>query len=177
MSPLSGMLSLCYFIWHVSSRNGEACCQLLNLFALPYLTCAKNKTTGDLTTYRPGGGETMAVRLAADLHPSANGSAVRTWLCCRQPACLYIGRQWRDFVPYLCQLIFAAILWVKTFVTVIAPSTLCGKPVPSVLWRCWLGGRKGIRPVKNWVVGCWRGYLSGAYGPADATASQCLLLQ
>jgi len=34
--------------------------------------------------------------------------------------------------------------------------------VPSVLWRCWLGGRKGNRPVKNWVVGCWRGYLSGA---------------
>ena len=32
--------------------------------------------------------------------------------------------------------------------------------VPSVLWRCWLGGRKGIRPVKNWVVGCWHGYLS-----------------
>jgi len=24
---------------------------------------------------------------------------------------------------------------------------------PSVLWRCWLGGRKGIRPVKNWAVG------------------------
>jgi len=35
-------------------------------------------------------------------------------------------------------------------------------PYPSVVWRCWLGGRKGIRPVKNWVVGCWRGYLSGA---------------
>ena len=32
----------------------------------------------------------------------------------------------------------------------------------SVLWRCWLGGRKGIRPVKNWVVRCWLGYLSGA---------------
>jgi len=48
--------------------------------------------------------------------------------------------------------------------------------VPSVLWRCWLGGRKGIRPVKNWVVGCWYGYLSGvrcrlAYSPADATAT------
>ena len=28
----------------------------------------------------------------------------------------------------------------------------------------WLGGRKGIRPVKNWVVGCWRGYLSGDRG-------------
>jgi len=54
--------------------------------------------------------------------------------------------------------------------------------LPSVLWRCWLGSRKGIRPVKNWVVGFWRGYLSGArcrlaYGPADATATHCLLLQ
>ena len=29
----------------------------------------------------------MTVRLAADLRPSADGSAVRTWLSCRQPAC------------------------------------------------------------------------------------------
>jgi len=55
--------------------------------------------------------------------------------------------------------------------------------MPSVLWRCWLGGRKGIRPVKkNWVVRCWHGYLSGvrcrlAYGPFDATATHCVLLQ
>ena len=54
--------------------------------------------------------------------------------------------------------------------------------LPSVLWHCWLGGRNGIRPVKNWVVGCWCGSLSGArcrlaYGPADATATHCLLLQ
>ena len=54
--------------------------------------------------------------------------------------------------------------------------------MPSVLWHCWLGGRKGIRPVKNWAVGCWHGYLPGArcrlaYGPADATATHCLLLQ
>ena len=27
--------------------------------------------------------------------------------------------------------------------------------MPSVLWRCWLGGRKGIRPVKNWGVLAW----------------------
>jgi len=51
--------------------------------------------------------------------------------------------------------------------------------LPSVLWCCWLGGRKGIRPVKNWVVGCRRGYLSAArcrlaYGPVDATATHCL---
>jgi len=54
---------------------------------------------------------------------------------------------------------------------------------------CWfsaltllVGQQEGIRPVKNWVVGCWHGYLSGAmcrfaYGPADATATHCLLLQ
>ena len=54
--------------------------------------------------------------------------------------------------------------------------------MPSVLWCCWLGSRKGIRPVKYWAVGCWYGYLAGArcrlaYGPADATATHCLLLQ
>jgi len=52
----------------------------------------------------------------------------------------------------------------------------------SVLWHCWLGSRKGIWPVKNWVVRCWCGCLSGArcrlaYGSADATATHCLLLQ
>jgi len=38
--------------------------------------------------------------------------------------------------------------------------------LPSVLWRCWLGVRKGIRPVKNCAVGCcmviclrWGAYL------------------
>ena len=46
---------------------------------------------------------------------------------------------------------------------------------------CWLGSRKGIWPVKNWVLGCWHSYPSGvrcrlAYGPADATATHCLLL-
>jgi len=39
-----------------------------------------------------------------------------------------------------------------------------------------LYGRKGIQPVKNWVVGCWHGYLPRArcrlaYGPVDATVS------
>ena len=25
----------------------------------------------------------------------------------------------------------------------------------SALWHCWLGDRKGIRPVKNWMLVCW----------------------
>ena len=58
----------------------------------------------------------------------------------------------------------------------------CILALPSVLWHCWFGGRKGIRPVKTGAVGCWCGYLSGArcwlaYGPADATTTHCLLLQ
>jgi len=45
-----------------------------------------------------------------------------------------------------------------------------------------VGQQEGHLACKNWVVGCWHGYLSGAickfaYGPADATATHCLLLQ
>jgi len=46
-----------------------------------------------------------------------------------------------------------------------------------VLWHCWLGIRTSSWHVKNGVVRCWHGYLSGArckwfaYGPADATAT------
>ena len=45
-----------------------------------------------------------------------------------------------------------------------------------------VGRQEGHPACKKRVVGCWRGYLSGArcrlaYGPADATATHCLLLQ
>ena len=45
-----------------------------------------------------------------------------------------------------------------------------------------VGQQEGHPACKNWVVGCWHSYLSGtrcrlAYGPADATATHCLLLQ
>ena len=42
-----------------------------------------------------------------------------------------------------------------------------------------LVGRQEGHPAckKNSVVGCWHGYLSGANGPADATATHCLFLQ
>ena len=56
--------------------------------------------------------------------------------------------------------------------------TLC---VPSLLWHCWLGVRKSIWPIKNWMMRCWCGCLSGArcrlfaYGPAGATTIPKLL--
>jgi len=45
-----------------------------------------------------------------------------------------------------------------------------------------VGRQEGHPARKNWVVGYWRGYLSGercrlAYGPADANATHCLLFQ
>ena len=39
--------------------------------------------------------------------------------------------------------------------------------LPSVLWRCWLGGRKGIRPVKN-MEGWWRWALVSPDGVAPS---------
>jgi len=53
--------------------------------------------------------------------------------------------------------------------------------LPSVLWRCWLGGRKDIRPVKTewWGAGVVICLERGAdlHMSADATATHCLLLQ
>jgi len=59
---------------------------------------------------------------------------------------------------------------------------LCGKWISKWLVICVSGWQEGHPACKNWVVGCWRGYLSGARcrlacGPADATATHCLLLQ
>jgi len=54
-----------------------------------------------------------------------------------------------------------------------SPNFFCVLPmdVPSVLWRCWLGDSKGIRPVR--VVGYWRGYLSRARCRIVHMASLC----
>ena len=41
------------------------------------------------------------------------------------------------------------------FITIIYFLLIIFLTLPSVLWRCWLGGRKGIWPVKNWVVLAW----------------------
>ena len=44
-------------------------------------------------------------------------------------------------------------LWIRTGVDLLKSSEALS--TTSVLWRCWLGGRKGIRPVKNewWGTG------------------------
>ena len=53
---------------------------------------------------------------------------------------------------------------------------MIGLHFPSVLWRCWLGGSKGIWPVKNWVMEYWRGCLSGVRCRLAADASWLALM-
>ena len=81
-----------------------------------------------------------------------------------------------------CLLFLICIEFVYLYFAVLFCLSVSVKSLPSVLWHCWLGDRKGIRPLKTWAVGCWHGYLFGArcrlaYGPADSTATHCLLLQ
>jgi len=64
-------------------------------------------------------------------------------------------------------------LWSVLFSSVLWHILVTGIAMPLVLWCCWFGSRKGIWLLKNSVMECWHGYLSGvrcrfAYGPADA---------
>ena len=82
--------------------------------------------------------------------PSAKQSATQCFQSRQKP-----HRRWVVYVTLLCKFSQIFIQCIYVF--------FCGvKDLLSVLWHCWLGGRKGIRPVKNWMVGCWHGYLSGA---------------
>jgi len=45
-------------------------------------------------------------------------------------------------------------LFVCCIVVCVSKSMECDI-FPSVLWHCWLGDRKGIRPVKNSMLVCW----------------------
>jgi len=68
---------------------------------------------------------------------------------------------------------------VRVFVCVCVHAMICLQCFDTVGWAA---GRVSIQPVKNRVVGCWCGCLSGArcrlaYGPAGASATHCLLLQ
>ena len=66
--------------------------------------------------------------------------------------------EWLWKVNYLCVVMNCNIkhLHISLFIFVNVCATMC---VPSMLWHCWLGVRKGIRPVKIWLIRCWRGYL------------------
>ena len=88
----------------------------------------------------------------------------RTPLLLQQVMFLDHSLEWRftDAFPSLLIYMYSNINYIGLFVLFIYKNFHCVWSCSSVLWCCWLGGRKGIRPVKNWAVGCWRGYMSGA---------------
>ena len=42
--------------------------------------------------------------------------------------------------------------------------------LPSVLWHCWLGDRKGVRPVESWVLVCWWWWFARLTAPVNTTS-------
>ena len=56
----------------------------------------------------------------------------------------------RHFAAECCEIGVNHILLCR-HLTGVMRFTVCA--IPSVLWRCWLGGRKGIRPVKKLIGG------------------------
>jgi len=57
------------------------------------------------------------------------------------------------------------VIWKKWHIYVYSQQNFL--MLPSVLWHCWLGSRKGIRPVKN-MAGWWRWTLVSPDGVAPS---------
>jgi len=66
------------------------------------------------------------------------------------------------------------VQWLNHTTTTTGFTAIIQVNLPSVLWHCWLGGRKGIRPVRKLSGGCWCSYLSGA--SADLHIAQLMPL-
>jgi len=79
--------------------------------------------------------------------------------------------EWKSYCADRCLVCFLCYL---IFLLIVLQNVVC---LLSVLWHCWFGIRKSIRPVKKWVMRCLRGYVSGVrciwfvYSSADATAT------
>ena len=79
------------------------------------------------------------------------------------PPYVYLARPAAASTPagymfYFCFLFFndfGLTSYLKIYQTDLCLMFRVGRAMPSVLWRCWLGGRKGIRPVKTewWGAG------------------------
>ena len=111
-------------------------------------------------------------------HSWASRQPGRRWLLRRLTTRTLMMRWW-TLTDRFTSLLAGLAHWdASTLLALSVKSSMCFSGfMPSVLWCCWLGGRKGIRPVKSRVVRYWRGYLSGvrckwfAYGPAGAIAT------
>ena len=94
----------------------------------------------------------MAVRAKGDLPPEVGCYSWGTFGC----GCVTSASQ--AITPCI-ELLFESvghsewhIMEISIYFNWLAQLWVNSVNLPSVLWRCWLGGRKGIRPVKNWWV-------------------------
>ena len=129
---------------------------------------------------------------------SLHTSGGQWWLSCRQAVCLYpraaapwdrqtdgsryslmprYGEGHKNFGSH--QIFCQALLELRPEVPYKMFIIIIPYNLPWVLWHCWLGGRKSIRSVKNWLIRWWcvviclqRGADCSHYDPADDTASQ-----
>ena len=109
----------------------------------------------------------------------------RLWICMEfcgggsmQDICHGTNFQYfaRKFVVFICRTIASlttdlqcrsyALYLYDDRISFLVLSIVCNIASSSVLWHCWLGGRKGIRPVKN--GGWWRLALVGPDGVAPS---------
>ena len=94
-------------------------------------------------------------------------------LCKRVDVCIItLSCTWQIYALSERLIVITVIICLSLFIVLDALSAL----------MLLIGWQEGHPACKNWVVRYWRGYLSGArcrfaYGPADATAIHCLLLQ
>ena len=57
-------------------------------------------------------------------------------------------------------------------------SFLFSQAFTSVLWNCWLGDRKGIRPAKHWVLVCWWWWFDWSFARlvAPSVTTACIIV-
>jgi len=136
---------------------------------------------------------------------SIGGGDLCDWICCDHKITGWINMSWVSSIFYIlsCMYVNVALSDMQlsiysSHLTVSAFTVLCRFQLwhlsRHVLQLCFfnlarafsaltllVGWQEGHPDCKNWAVGCWHGCLSGtrcslAYGPADATATHCLLL-
>jgi len=86
--------------------------------------------------------------IAPDALPAAQPTASKQGNKCKK---CWDRSHWKILVAWVTQ---APQPWTKQNEKRAIFCLLCSS---SVLWCCWLKSRKGIRPVKIWMVGCWHG--------------------
>ena len=134
------------------------------------------------TTFRP---PVLAITVSVTLRPRYKSTALH-------PVSIQTVKTAQNRLAYSLPILSTSLLqgnrqhhetiqWLKSRSHYTVMSVLCDccifrllqhMKLPSVLWCCWLGDRKGIRPVKNKVVGYFVFYRPDTLPVTQPTASK-----